>query len=113
MRKACKTLTIVSILMMSAACGETPTTAGRDIQPIPAVNDAGAAMDAGTDGGTTGCAEVALACITYTCLNSGECDPKNPNETPTGCYRCIYAASRGALCKHFIDSCGQVAACFN
>lgn len=109
MHKACRMLAFVSALMVQIACGDATTTTGHDAQTAPMDVDGGASD---VDGGASNCVEVALACVTYTCVNSGDCDPKNVSSTPAMCYKCIAAATAGALCKHFIDSCGQMAACF-
>lgn len=105
MHKALSTLAIVGMLVSTIACGEASPT-GHDVKPL----DADGGVD---DGGTTLCAQQAIACITYTCVNSGDCDPKSSKNSPPACYACITTAAKGALCKYYIDRCGHAAACFN
>ncbi len=114
MQKLRRTLAFIGMCALDNACGEPmyQPVMHDGMQQIFLDVDAGADASTSMDAApASGCVEVAIACITYTCVNSGECDPKNQNNTPSRCYACITAATKGALCKHFIEDCGQLAAC--
>lgn len=118
MRKFYRELLIIGTSVWSIACGEPPIHTHWDMD-APARTDASVSKDgdasvvSNVDASTTAnCRDVAISCITYTCVNSGECDPKNSNTTFTTCYACIAAAAKGALCKQFIENCAQLAVCF-
>lgn len=114
MQKLRRTLAFIGMCTLGNACGEQmhQPIMHDDMQQIFLEVDAGTNASTSMDAGpASGCVEVAIACITYTCVNSGECDPKNQNNTPSRCYACISAAAKGALCKHFIDDCAPPAVC--
>lgn len=108
-------LAVISVCALVEACGDItqPPIVHDSMQHIFPDADGGvdASVSKDASGGSGSCVEIAIACITYTCTNSGDCDPKSSSNTPARCYACITAATQGALCKHFIEDCGQLAAC--